>query len=203
MGLLNRLFGSTESVAKEMEADEESILKHWENYLGTISGKKRIIENLPKNVKAVGIFVNETANKIKDIADFCNLDLVQLSGDENAEFLSNLKKTTNQKIIKAFRIGIGKKFPKENFFPIADYILLDSFKKGGYGGTGKVFDWSMAKTIDKKIMFLSGGLNTSNVKIAIRKLNPYCVDVCSGIEKSPGRKDFMKMKEFIIQAKVR
>ena len=155
-----------------------------------------IIKKLPKKVKTVGIFVNESIGKINNIVDICNIDIIQLSGDENMEFISDLKKSSNKKIIKTLRIG-KKIFLEKIFSPIADYIMLDSYKKGVYGGTGTKFDWSIAKKLNKKRLFLSGGLNPVNVKQAIYEVNPYCVDVCSGVEKSYGKKDFKKMKEFI------
>ena len=94
---------------------------------------------------------------------------------------------------------ICKKISLErNFF---DYFMLDAFKKGLYGGTGKLVDLKMAKGIDNKKLFLAGGLNEKNIKQAINKIHPFAVDVCSGIEKYPGKKDFEKMKKFIEAAK--
>lgn len=155
-----------------------------------------IIKQLPKRVKKVGVFVNESIKHIKAIADLCGIDFIQLSGDEDADFILNLKKAINKKVIKSVRIRknfslIGK------IFSAPDYILLDSFKKGIYGGTGAKFDWSIIKSIDKEKLFLAGGLNASNVKIAVEKVNPYAVDVCSGVETYPRKKDFGKMGEFI------
>jgi len=75
--------------------------------------------------------------------------------------------------------------------------LLDSFKEGFYGGTGESFDLDAVNGIDNKKLFLAGGLNGKNVKLAVKKLNPFAVDVCSSTESSPGKKDFGKMKQFI------
>ncbi len=160
---------------------------------------KKIIEIIPKKAKIVGIFVNDSIESIKDAVEFCNLDLAQVSGDEDEGFVSKLKKAMNKKIIKSFRIG--KNLPHGKIFSVADYVLLDSFKDGAYGGTGKIFDWGMAWGIDKKKLFLSGGLKADNVGRAIYEVNPFCVDVCSGVEKSPGKKDFSMMKEFINSVK--
>lgn len=160
------------------------------------SKAKEIIQKLPKGVKKVGVFVNEDIRKIKELASFCKLDIIQLSGDENPDFILNLRKALNKKIIKSF--GIGKNFfPEKIFFHTVDYILLDSYKKGFYGGTGTTFDLDIAKQIDKKKLFLSGGLSPSNVKLAVERVNPYAVDVCSSIELYPGKKDCNKMKDFI------
>ncbi len=163
---------------------------------------KKIIEKLPDNVKKVGIFVNEEINKIKSIADFCNLDLIQLSGDEDKEFLSGLikilkiSKISNKKVIKSFRVKNKSDFKNIKHYKV-DYIMLDSFKEGVYGGTGTSFDLDIVENVDNKKLFLSGGMNKDNVKSAIEKLNPFAVDVCSSIEINPGKKDFNKMKQFI------
>ena len=146
--------------------------------------------------KIVGVFVNEKIEKINKISDSCNLDLIQLSGDEDPDFVDEMKKSTNKKIIKSFRIRNKIDSDFINSFN-SDYIMLDSFKDGLYGGTGESFDLNAVKGIDNKKLFLAGGLNNKNVKFAIQKINPYAVDVCSSIEKSPGKKDFNKMKRFI------
>ena len=157
---------------------------------------KNIVEKLQKNVLKVGVFVNEKIDNINEIADYCNLDLIQLSGDEDFGYVKILKKSTNKKIIKVFRIKKGdeiKNFDKFDF----DYFMLDTFKNGFYGGTGQDFNLNLANGFDNKKLFLAGGLNEKNVKTAIQKVNPFAVDVCSSIEKSAGRKDFDKMKRFI------
>ncbi len=156
-----------------------------------------IINLLPKRVKKVGVFVNESIKNIKAAADFCGIDLAQLSGDEDAQFISNLKKMLNKKIIKSFRVNGKKIIPEKTGNSFFDYILIDSFKKGIYGGTGSKFNWSIIKNIDKKNLFLAGGLNPLNVKLAIQKVKPYAVDVCSGVELHPRKKDFGKMRKFI------
>jgi len=160
------------------------------------SKARRIISRLPKNIKKVGVFVNESAIKVKNISDFCQLDLIQLSGDENSAYAIKLKKSLSKKIIKSFRVKNEHALAGVKKYK-ADYIMLDSFKKGIYGGTGTGFDWKLAKSINKNRLFLSGGLNPANVRIAVKNLHPYAVDVCSGIELKPGKKDFGKMKKFI------
>jgi len=161
---------------------------------------KSIINKIPNKILKVGVFVNEDINKINEISEYCNLDLIQLSGDEDSQYLNKLKESTNKKIIKSFRIK--NKINNEidiksvNSFD-SDYIMLDTFKDGFYGGTGKSFDLSLIKNINNKKLFLAGGLNDANVKKAIDKIHPFAVDVCSGIESSPGKKDFNKMKKFI------
>ncbi|MBI3027032.1 phosphoribosylanthranilate isomerase [Candidatus Woesearchaeota archaeon] len=173
--------------------------RHSPRYIG-ISKAKNIMEKLPKNVKKVGIFVNENVGKIKKTADACDIDIIQLSGDEGREFVINLKKLLSKKIIKSFRAIDSKEIEKAKQYK-SDYIMLDSYKKGYYGGTGAKFNWNLAKRIDRRRLFLSGGLNAYNVKLAINKVRPYAVDACSSTEICPGKKDYNKIKEFIEAAK--
>lgn len=164
------------------------------------SKAKNIIEKLPKNVKNIGVFVNEDIKKMKKIVNFCNIDLIQLSGDEDIEFILDLKRILNKKLIKSIRIKNKNDIKKIKHYK-TDYIMLDSFKKNLYGGTGITFNWQLIKYINRKRLFLSGGLNSLNVKLAIHEIKPYAVDVCSSIEYYPGKKDFKKMKGFIEAAK--
>ncbi len=147
-----------------------------------------IIHGLPPFVKTVGVFVNEDLKKIKEIQSECGLDLVQLHGDESPEQCRNLMPYS----IKSFRIkdetdikGIDK------YRGTVRAILLDTFQKGLAGGTGKTFDWSLAvKAKETGIpIVLAGGLGPENIKEAIATVKPYAVDVNSGIEEKPGKKD--------------
>lgn len=158
---------------------------------------KFIIKHIPKKVKKVGVFVNEKPSKEKEIAKELHLDMIQLHGNECSSHISFLKKK-HEKTIKAIRVK-DKSSLNSSAAKKADYILLDTPQKGMYGGTGKTFNWSLAKT--KKRVFLAGGLNPKNVKTAIKLIKPFAVDVCSGIEKKPGIKDYKKMKLFIKNAK--
>ncbi len=160
----------------------------------------QIIKKLPGNVKNVGVFVNETIGNIKKIVDYCSLDVIQLSGDESPKFLENLKKESNKTIIKSFRIKTKVDANKIKSYK-TDYIMIDSFKNGLYGGTGRQIELPLAENIYNKKLFLAGGLNDSNVGSAIKNLNPFAVDVCSGIESYKGKKDFVKMKNFIAEVK--
>lgn len=169
--------------------------KHSPRHIEKLKAKE-IIEKLPKGVKKVGIFVNENISKIKEITSFCKLDMIQLSGDENPAFILNLRKALKKKIIKSIRIknkddvDISKDYN-------ADYIMLDSFKEGFYGGTGKTISSILINGISKKNLFLAGGLNASNVNLAVQKIHPHAVDACSGIEAYASKKDYAKMKKFI------
>ena len=161
---------------------------------------KNIINKSDNLILKVGVFVNEKAEKIAEIADYCSLDLIQLSGQEDIDFVKSLKKSTGKQIVKCFHVRAKEDLKNLNCAAF-DYIMLDTFENGLHGGTGKTFNLNIAKNIDNKKMFLAGGLNERNVRAAIKKLNPFAVDVCSSIEKSTGIKDFKKMKNFIGAAK--
>lgn len=157
-----------------------------------------IIENLPPFVSPVGVFVDEKVETIKEICDFCGIHTVQLHGNEDPLYINDLK---GYKIIKAFRIKEeGDLKPLANYKPHA--FLLDSYVKGVMGGTGVAFNWEVARQAHKYgAIILSGGLTSENVQEAIRIVKPYAVDVSSGVEASPGKKDKVLMKWFIVNAK--
>lgn len=155
---------------------------------------KKIITNLPPYVLTVGVFVNEKIDIVKTTVESCGIDWVQLHGDESPEYCSNL----NLKCIKVIKNNIDI-IPQYK----TDYVLLDALSPVRLGGTGTLYDWDLAvraKMFGKKII-LAGGLNPENVCDAIRKVNPYAVDVSSGIEKEPGKKDYNKMRDFIYNIK--
>lgn len=164
---------------------------------------KRIIGKMPKSVKSVGVFVNEEEEEVKKTVKELNLDIVQLHGDETPDYCKKLKNSINKEIIKSFRIKGNEDMNTFKKYDIADYYLFDAFQDGLFGGTGKSFDWNLLKNIGKieKKFFLSGGLNCSNVRQAIKTANPFAVDAASGIEKNPRKKDIEKMKKFIEAAK--
>jgi phosphoribosylanthranilate isomerase len=157
-----------------------------------------IIKGLPPFVSPVGVFVDEKADMIEEICDFCGIHMVQLHGNESPLYLNDLK---GYKIIKAFRIK-----DENDLKPLANYkphaFLLDSYVKGVMGGTGMTFNWEIARKAHKYgAIILSGGLTPENVREAIRIAKPYAVDVSSGVEASPGRKDKLLVKRFIENAK--
>ncbi|MDR4509967.1 MAG: phosphoribosylanthranilate isomerase [Candidatus Brocadiaceae bacterium] len=160
---------------------------------------RAIIKDFPPFVTPVGVFVDEETEALKEICRFCHINTVQLHGDEPPSYLNELE---GYKTIKAFRIREEhdlKALP--NFH--SDAYLLDSYVKGGaMGGTGVVFKWEHAKQAHTcGAVILSGGLTPENVKEAIRAVKPYAVDVCSGVESAPGRKNRILLKQFIINAK--
>ncbi|HLG23472.1 MAG TPA: phosphoribosylanthranilate isomerase [Candidatus Nanoarchaeia archaeon] len=157
---------------------------------------KDILGSLAGKTRTVGVFVNEKIDRIEKISNYCNLDLIQLSGNEMNNIIVKLKKKTDKKIIKCFHIKDKTDAKNIQNFE-CDYLLLDNFRKGFYGGTGQRFDLDIAENLDSRKLFLAGGMDKNNVKAAIQKINPYAVDVCSSIESGPGKKDYDLMKNFI------
>ena len=166
----------------------------------------RLKSFLDKDIKAVGVFVNE---KIDNIIKLCAenvVDFIQLHGDEDEPYIYRLKERMDKPVIKAVKIQSSKfkvtpqvsspkvligdtsslKLQSSN----ADFILFDSG-----AGSGETFDWSLVKRYDKPF-FLAGGLNEDNIEKALKTLSPYCVDLSSGVE-TDGLKDFEKIKKII------
>lgn len=153
---------------------------------------KELINELDKNIKTVGVFLNNTYEDVEEISEYCNLDIIQLHGDEAPDYCSLLRKD----VWKAFRVKGG-----DSLKNIANYntqgYLLDTYVKGAYGGTGEVFNWEIASKIsNEKFIILAGGLCSKNIEKAITTVKPAVVDVSSGVE-THGCKDFDKMKKFI------
>lgn len=146
-----------------------------------------------KGVKRVAVFVDPSYEDVKKALDM-GVELVQLHGEESFEFA---KKIGLERVIKAFRVREGFKVPEE--WKRVYAVLLDTHSEEAYGGTGKTFDWSIArKTVERSFrVFLSGGLNSENVREAVNYVKPYAVDVSSGIERSPGVKEHNKMEMFL------
>ncbi len=154
---------------------------------------KEIILQLPPFIETVGVFVNETSDKINRIAEQCKLNSIQLHGEESPALCRRVKR----KVIKAFRVKNADSLKSIASYDVSGF-LLDSYNDGSKGGTGQVFDWNLALRVKKQgPVILAGGLNPYNVFTAIHRVKPYGVDVCSGVEKSPGIKDHEKIREFI------
>lgn len=151
-----------------------------------------LIEKLSPSVKKVGVFVNEHIEKVMEIAQACDLDIIQLHGDETPYYCSLI----DRPVWKALRVKNAETLQFMNQYKV-DAILLDSYTSGQQGGTGKAFDWSYMKYAGKNHkLVLGGGINASNVRTAISLSRPYCVDISSGVETN-GVKDGYKIKEFI------
>ncbi len=150
---------------------------------------KMLKERLDSRIKAVGVFVDESPQRIAQLSESGIIDVIQLHGNEDDSYISELRGLTNKPIIKAFKISdITDIQNAEN--SSADYIMADAGK-----GTGRRFDWSLLEELHRPY-FLAGGLALENVAEAINTLHPYAVDVSSGIE-TDGLKDENKMREFV------
>lgn len=145
---------------------------------------------LAPGIKAVGVFVKENPETVTELLNSGVIDIAQLHGDEDEDYIRQLRALTDKPIIKAFRIDTASDIADAERSN-ADYVLLDS----GSGGTGTVFDWKLIQNI-KRPYFLAGGLGLDNVENAVELLHPYAVDVSSGIETN-GLKDKCKMAEFV------
>jgi phosphoribosylanthranilate isomerase len=155
---------------------------------------KIIVQNLPRRMATVGVFVNEDAEKINETVAFCGLDLIQLHGDETADFC---RRFPSDRLIKA--VSLQK---ESDIIVLRGYavraILIDSRDAGLYGGTGKTVDWKLAQEVKKSHpLILSGGLNAGNIRQAVEMTTPDAVDINSGVEISPGKKDHEKIKKII------
>ncbi|MEW5722392.1 MAG: phosphoribosylanthranilate isomerase [Thermodesulfobacteriota bacterium] len=157
---------------------------------------REIIGRLPPLVLTVGVFVDESPARVLEIKDYCGLDAVQLHGEESeAETL-----TLGRRVIKAWRVRAGTPV-KVEVFPAA-ILLLDSYDREKPGGAGRVFDWDLAReAARRRPVILAGGLNPENVARAVETVRPYGVDVSSGVESRPGKKDHIKIARFIERAR--
>ena len=155
-----------------------------------------IIHIIPPFVKTVGVFVNEVPTEIKEVIHYCGLDLVQLHGDESPDLCHALMPYT----IKALRIkDVSSVQSSLAYQGKVRALLLDTYAKDKAGGTGSTFDWRLAKKIkDLGIpIILAGGIGPSNVASAIQTVEPYAVDVNSGVEECPGKKSPMLMNDLM------
>lgn len=168
------------------------------------SSAREIVDQLPIGPRYIGVFVNETIDDVLDIAAFVGLDGIQLHGDEDMAYVTEVQRRTNRFIVKAFRVAPSFLVGDALDWPL-DFPLFDTHSSQNYGGTGETFDWGEFGT-DIFLWFpdsayLAGGLNSDNVADAIRIVQPYAVDVASGVESSPGKKDPKKLEAFIRNAK--
>lgn len=151
-------------------------------------------EFVPSSAKTVGVFVDEPADYVIAASNTAKLDMIQLHGNESEAYIAEIKEKTGLPVIK-----MVKPVSEDDIITarqsIADLILLDS----GAGGTGKVFDWSLAEKLGRDYI-LAGGLTPVNVGDAVERLKPFAVDVSSGVE-TEGIKDFSKMKAFAAEVR--
>jgi phosphoribosylanthranilate isomerase len=162
----------------------------------TPSTAKRIMRSLPKKVKAVGVFVNATEDKMLTIVRQIGLSHVQLHGEESPETVARLQRTLP--VIKAIRVRKSFSTSELARYKNASAFLLDGFDRRRRGGSGKFFNWDIARHAKRAgHIFLAGGLTPANIGEAIRSARPYAVDVCSGVEAKPGKKDLGAVKDFM------
>lgn len=156
-----------------------------------------IIAQLPPFVQTVGLFVDADIERVNWVADFSGLDLIQLHGDEDSDYCTEIRR----RVIKAFRVKEAASLAAIARYGVAGY-LLDAWSADAHGGTGRAFDWGLLRDLGRdRPIILAGGLNPGNVAEAVRQVNPYAVDVSSGVESSPGKKDADKVRKFIRAAK--
>ena len=154
-----------------------------------------IANELPPFIAKVGVFVDEKKEKVLEIAEDASLDILQFHGEEECEYCESFK--DRFKVIKAFRLNDKASLKKVNDYNV-DYYLFDTFRTDSIGGTGEIFDWKILEGFEfLKPVILSGGLTPGNVAKAIKQFAPYGVDVSTGVEESPGKKDINLMKKFI------
>jgi len=152
---------------------------------------KEIIKQLFVFTLKVGVFVNETSEKINEISKISGINLVQLHGDEKPEQIEEI----DLPVIKSFRVNDDFNFNSINEYKNCGY-LLDAYSSNSFGGTGKTFDWTIIPNELKSKIILSGGISCSNIQRVDKEVNPYAVDVSSSLEEYPGKKSEIKLKEF-------
>jgi phosphoribosylanthranilate isomerase len=156
----------------------------------------KIRSQLPKNVEAVGVFVNAKPASIASLSASVRLDAAQLHGDETPSTVAEVACAI--RVFKVFRVGPDFPLVTLDAYPEAFALLLDAAHAGQYGGTGRTADWALARraALSRRII-LAGGLKVENVSAAVRLVRPFAVDVASGVESKPGKKDHGKLRDFI------
>lgn len=187
------------------ECDIDYVNEFLPDYIGFIfANTKRYVSpelaktlkaRLDSRIKAVGVFVNEDLNTVCAIADSGTIDLIQLHGDENEEYINTVKARTGKPIIKAVRVKSSEQVLAAEKLP-CDYLLLDTYRKGSYGGIGESFNWELIPKTLSKPFFLAGGLNSENILQAEKAVKPYCLDISTGVEEN-GFKSREKINEII------
>lgn len=181
------------------------------DYMGFIfyGGSPRYIEpakagamiNWIEGPQKVGVFVNQPLDDVNMIARQTGVDLVQLHGGESPEYCALVEKP----VIKAIHVSKNSTPDSleqqiKTYQPHIDYLLFDTGSDEKWGGTGQTFDWSLLNKINNEIpFFLSGGLNANNIQTACKSVQPDGIDLSSGIESKPGKKDFDKIEQFMHQ----
>ncbi|AQT68585.1 N-(5'-phosphoribosyl)anthranilate isomerase [Anaerohalosphaera lusitana] len=151
-----------------------------------------IINKIPTFVDTAGVFVNPSMEELREIVELGFLNWVQLHGDEDPDFCDSLR-YMNCRTIKAIRVKSQEDIKRAKDY-YTDAVLFDAYHPNYYGGTGETFDWRLIDDLNRRV-FLAGGLDPDNAEDAV-SVGVYGIDVCSGIESSPGKKDLNEMKRF-------
>jgi phosphoribosylanthranilate isomerase len=157
---------------------------------------RSIIAELPRSILKVGVFVNEQSpQSVKNLASDAGVTAIQLHGDESPDYCQQL---AGHFVIKALSAGPDFDVRQAQEYNV-DAILLDTKDDALRGGTGRVFDWSIAQEVSRSVpkLFLAGGLGVQNIEQAIISVDPYGVDACSKLEESPGKKNHERMRAFV------
>jgi phosphoribosylanthranilate isomerase len=155
---------------------------------------RAIIQDLPDGIVRVGVFVNQDASEVNEITVFCGVDLIQLHGDESPDYC---RRFPAERLIKAISFQAESDLEALARYPVKA-VLLDHREAGKYGGTGKAANWDLAGRISAIYpLILAGGLHDGNIEAAIRIVGPDAVDLNSGVEEFPGKKDPEKIKRII------
>ena len=160
----------------------------------TPDAARQIIAQLPPLVLTVGVFVNEDAPLVLEVAEMVRLDWLQLHGEEPPEYCRYL----NRNVLKAIRVRDRESLAQlQPYQGLVRAFLLDTYTSGQHGGTGQSFDWTLAREAQAYgPVVLAGGLRPDNVAAAIKAASPAAVDVASGVEAAPGKKDLQKLRDF-------
>lgn len=161
---------------------------------------RQITSQLPKQVSKIGVFVNETIETILTVLEIAGLTGVQLHGDETPSYCAQLREVLPPvEIIKAFRYRDSQSLAfLQDYLPYVDTIIVDTYQKNVYGGTGKTFDWQQLRDFrPKKPWLLAGGVNADNILLALQTLHCDGFDVSSGVEVTPGNKDLNKVQQLV------
>lgn len=164
------------------------------------SHAKEIIRHLPSHITTVGVFVNGSAGAVLRVAHTTNLGMLQLHGEESPATVERLAR--EYPVLKAFRVGPRFRARELKKYRGAAGFLLDGYDAERRGGTGKRFDWGVAREAKRYgPVILAGGLCAENVADAIRQVKPFGLDVCSGVEEQPGKKDAKRVKQLMARIK--
>jgi phosphoribosylanthranilate isomerase len=153
---------------------------------------REIIDRLPGHLVKVGVFVNEQTEVVTKIFEDCCLDIIQLHGDESPEYCRQFPEGL---VIKALELKTEEDLKKAAGFAVTA-ILVDNRHAGLYGGTGKTANWELARRLSKPLI-LSGGLNEGNIADALKRVHPAALDINSGVESAPGKKDPAKIVQIM------